>query len=214
MDPERLSPIGGWAAIARVAGVAACALLAGILFTPLPNAVGVWMSRTDPVGPAQAIVVLGAGIRPDGTLGNPSLRRTLMGLRLFRQGLASVLVFSGPALPHGPSEAEVRAAFARECGVAPASILTEPRGRTTREEAERIAELLLPRGIRKILLVVDPEGVPRAGGVFRKAGFDALAVPADDISRFGGGPEEGLGEARRVAMELLALAYYRVAGYL
>jgi uncharacterized SAM-binding protein YcdF (DUF218 family) len=197
-------------------GAVAAGVAVAVLFTPLPNLVNGWMAGAGAPGPAQAIVVLGAGgVEADGTLSLSSLQRTARALDLYRRRLAPLVVFSGPSLRRGgPAEAEVRAAYARQCGVPIEAILVESRGRTTREEAARLAALLLPRGIRTILLVVDAQGVPRARGVFARAGFDVHPVPTDDLAGFTGGPEERLEMSRRMAMEALAWLYYWTAGYL
>jgi uncharacterized SAM-binding protein YcdF (DUF218 family) len=198
-----------------VIGAVTSALLVAVLFTPLPEVVSGWMSETAPVAPGEAIVVLGGGgVEPDGTLTTTSLRRTLRGLDLYRLGMAPLLVFSGPRAQASRAEADVRAEFARRCGVAPGSILTESRARTTHEEAERIGTLLRPRGIRTILLVVDAQGVRRARRAFEKVGFQVLPAPAEGVAGFSGSPEERAELARQVAIELLAWSYYRIAGYL
>jgi len=202
--------------VVRMLGAVTAALATGILFTPLPNLVTRWLARAGPLEPAQAVVVLGAGgVAPDGTLSNASLQRTLKGLELFRRGLAPILVFSGsPARHDRPAEAEARAEFARRCGVPPASILVETRARTTREEAQRLAEVLLPRGLRRILLVVDAPGVPRTRGAFAKVGFEVLPVPVRDQGYLESAPEARLELSRRAAMEALGWLYYRAARYL
>lgn len=198
---------------ARAAGALAAGLFLVVAFTPVPNLVSWWMTPREPLRPAQAIVVLGgAGLRGDGQLGTVSLRRTLDALRLYRAGAAPLLVFSGPASGEGV-EAEARAAFARECGVPDDAILTEATGRNTRTEALAIARLLRPRDIRTIVLVADAEGLWRAERVFERAGFDVVPAPTADVPAFGGGPETRIDLARRIAIELLANAYYALAGY-
>ncbi len=201
--------------VLRIMGGAGVALFLGAAFTPLPDLLSRWMSVAGPLKRATAIVVLGGGgVRPDGTLSDSSVRRTLHGIRLYRQGLAPLLVFSGPAIGAGRVEAELRADLARECGISPTVILTQPAGRTTREEAVKLSRLLRPRGISTILLVGDAEGARRAMGVFEKAGFEVLPAPAADVSRYAQRPEERLELARRVALESVAWLYYRLAGYL
>ncbi len=199
----------------RILGAAGLTLFVAAAFTSLPHALGRWLTLPRSLEPAAAIVVVGGGgVRSDGSLSDTSLRRTLYGLDLYRRGLAPILVFSGPVSTNGYVEAEVRAELARACGVPPATILAQPEGRTTRDEALRIAALLQPRGIHKILLVVDSEGARRAIGAFTRVGFEAVPVPADEISPAEGNPEGSLALLRRVAIESLAWLYYHAAGYL
>src|SRR5262245_35768786 len=118
-----------------LAGVATFVLAA---FSPLVGVFNGWMAGASRIEPAAAIVVLGrGGADTDGVLTNRSLRRTLYGIHLFRQGLAPVVVFSGSA-----AETAARARLARGLGVPLESILVAPAARTTREEAVALTKLL------------------------------------------------------------------------
>lgn len=199
----------------RLLGLVGIVVLMTSTFTPLPNLLSRTLGTPARLGPAEAIVVLGGGgVRADGTLSNASLRRALHGIVLQRRGLAPLLVFSGAAGPHGAVEAEARAALARELGVPSEVILTERTGHTTREEGARIGALLRGRGIRRILLVTDWEGMGRAQGVFVREGFEVLPAPVDDVPGLTDTPEGRLDLTRRILEELFAGLYYRVAGYL
>jgi uncharacterized SAM-binding protein YcdF (DUF218 family) len=196
-------------------GGAAVAFVLVVAFTPIPNLLSRWMSVTGRPEAADAIVVLGAGgVRPDGTLTDTSMRRTLHGVGLHHRGLAPLLVFSGPASRGMPEEALVRADLARQCDVPPGAILTSSRGRTTRQESQHIGALLRPRGVRKILLVADPQGMARAMGAFEKVGFEVVPAPAGDVDDLAGSPETRLLLMRRVLLETLAWPVYRISGYL
>jgi uncharacterized SAM-binding protein YcdF (DUF218 family) len=196
-------------------GLAGSVLVSAVAFTPLPNLVGGLMRIPARLEPAGAIVVLaGGGLRSDGGLSNESLRRALAGIVLYRSGLAPFLVFSGEASDEGPGEADVRADLARRLGISAEAILTDADARTTREEAIRIRQLLLPRGVGRILLVTDSSHMLRARGVFERAGFDVLPAPAGDASANVTAPAVRLRVALYLVRELLALLYYRVAGYL
>lgn len=172
------------------------------------------MSKPVRLETADAIVVLGAGgVRPDGTLSDSSLRRALRGIELYRRGLAKTLVFNGPQNMTGYAEAEIRATFAMQFGIPATALVVDTKARTTREEAQQAALLLRSRGVSRILLVGDVEGMRRATGVFERVGFDVLPAPTTDVSTFEGGPGARLLLTRQVLIELLALAYYRAAGY-
>lgn len=198
----------------RLLGVAGVGAFLAAAFTPLPDLMSRSMTTVARLDGAAAIVVLGGGgVRGDGTLSDTSMRRTLHGIELYRQGLAPLLVLSGPAST-GPAEAEVRARLARECGVPAEAILTERAARTTHEEGINIGALLRPKGIRKIIVVADAQGTARAVGVFERVGFEVAPAAVGDVSGVGTAPEERLKLLRRVVIELLARSYYRVAGYL
>jgi uncharacterized SAM-binding protein YcdF (DUF218 family) len=212
----------GDSALLRQPQSAALKLLGGIallfffssVFTPLPNLLASWFAIPPRLGPAEAIVVLGAGgVSSDGALSNTSLRRALHGIILHRNGLAPLLVFSGSPRRKPKSEVEARAELAHELGVPSDAILTIF-SHTTREEATQAAALLHPRNIRKILLVTDSLHMSRAQRLFEQAGFEVLAASADDFSNAAESPEGRLELMRRTFEEILARLYYRLARYL
>ena len=205
-EPPRRSPLGavGWAI--RLLGCAGVALFVVGAFTPLSNAINRYMAGTARVEPADAIVVVArGGADTDGVLTNRSLRRTLVGIELHRHGLAPVLVFSG-----ADDEIEARTRLARGLGV-PADRLLAARGaRTTLEEADALAQLLTPKGMRRVLLVADPIDMPRTRLVLERRGLTIL--PAPTASSGPDQPEARLGLLRDLCSELAAWGYNRLAG--
>jgi len=198
----------------RLLGAVGLLLFLSSAFSPLPSLLGRMSSGPSRLEPADAIVVLGAAIYPEGVLNNSSFRRAVQGIILQRKGLAPLLVLSGASRNSGPAEATVRAELARELGIPPEAILIDTQGRTTQEEAVRLGELLRSSGSRRILLVTDSQHLPRAQALFERAGFDVLSAPADDFSSAAVEPEERLRLMRRIAQEITARLYYRLAGYL
>jgi len=198
----------------RLIGGAAVALFAALAFTPLPNRLHrVLVPPAPPPEPAPAIVVLGAGV-DGGVLTDASLRRVLGGVALFRRGLAPLIVMLGPGHDPEGSEAEVRVRLAKDLGVPASALLADARGLTTRDEARVCWEDLAPRGARRILLVTGSEHVPRAAALFRRAGFDVVPAPVDELAGRAGRPQARLELARGLLRELLARVYNRGAGYL
>ena len=202
--PRRVLPIVG------AAGLAIFLLAA---FTPLPNLVNHWTEVSARLEPAEAIVVLAGSLLDDQVLSESSMRRALHGIVLYRQGLAPLLVFSGPPHQDGPAEAAIRAELARSLGIPSTAIVTETTARTTREEAARMAALLSAKGVQHILLVTSQLHMPRAQQLFKNVGFAVSPAPVEDLSR-ADGPEGRLRLLRRVLQESLAWVYYRLAGYL
>ncbi len=198
----------------RALGAVSVVLFLVTAFTPAVDVFGFWFNPDRPPEHAEAIVVLGAGgATPSGGLTDSSVRGVLDGVTLFQQGWAPLLVLSG-AEGQPKTEAEARADFARRAGVPAASIMTVSRAWTTREEALRVRELLQPRGVRKILLVVDGPGTVRAMAVFERVGFDVVPAPWSPDWNLDAAPEERLQSLRPLAMELVAWLYYRAMGYL
>lgn len=183
-------------------------------FTPAVDLLGSLVIPGRPAERAEAIVVLGAGgVAPGGGLTDSSLRATMEGVKLFHEGWAPLLVLSGGGGQLLRTEAETRAEFARQSGVPSAAIVIAGPVRTTHEEALKVRALLEPRGVRKILLVVDGPGAGRAMAVFERVGFEAVPAPWSESVTTDAAPEDRLTLLRSLAMEAIAWLYYRVMGY-
>lgn len=198
--------------VLRAVGLAALLSFCVAAFTPVANLAHRAFAVGPQIEPAEAIVVLGAGVSTTGTLSDSSLRRAVRGIELERQGLAPQLVMLGPR--SGPlGEAEIRGALAQSLGVPAGRLLLVTGGKTTREEAGRTRETLGPRA-KRILLVTGSIHMTRARGLFERAGFTVLPAPVDDTSGGGVSPEARLALSLRLGEELLARLYHRVAGYI
>ena len=180
--------------------------------TPFPNLAGRWLAEKTSIGPAGAIVVLGADLRSDGTLGDASLRRALVGLQQYQSGSAPLIVFLGSSRRKAVSEATMRERLAKQLGVPEIAIIGDANALTTREEARRARVLLEPRHVQTILLVTDSLHLRRARYVFEREGFQVGAVAADSISLDADAPEDRLKLARSVAQQAVALLLYRLTG--
>jgi uncharacterized SAM-binding protein YcdF (DUF218 family) len=183
-------------------------------FTPAVELLGKLLIPDRPAEPAEAIVVLGVGgVAPGGGLTDSSLRATMEGVNLFHEGWAPLLVLSGGGGRLPRTEAETRAEFARRAGVPPVAIVTAGAVRTTREEAVQVRALLEPRGVRKIIVVVDGPGAARATAVFERVGFRAVPAPWRASVTTDATPEDRLALLKSLAMEAVARMYYWLMGY-
>ena len=133
----------------------------------------------------QAIVVLGGGIQAHAPeFGEPqpaphTLQRLRYGAWLARQtgkpvGFAGGVGWAANGTAIGPEGPVARRVLA-EYGLAPRWV--DDRSRDTAENAARMAEQLLPAGVRHIALVTDATHIPRAAAAFRAAGFEVLPAP-------------------------------------
>jgi uncharacterized SAM-binding protein YcdF (DUF218 family) len=199
---------------AAILGALFLALLAGLAYTPVIGAISRRLDTVPAPGRADAIVVLGAGVSRDGVLSNPSLRRLVGGLVLYRRGLAPRLILMGPAHQGSPIEAEVRAALARDVGIPPSAIVVEGGGLTTWHEAVLAARRVHEVGGRRVLLVTSAQHMHRARRFFERAGLEVVAAPVIEISPAVESPGGRLDLARAVLQEALARVYYRVSGRL
>src|SRR2546426_10350927 len=119
--------------IVRALGLATLALFFVGAFTPLPTLLYEMITVPVHIERADAIVVLaGGGVLASGQLTDTSLRRTVRGIALYRDGMAPLLVLSGGA--GGRSGGAARAVLAGKGGGPDTAILATPAGHTPHEE--------------------------------------------------------------------------------
>ena len=136
-----------------------------------------------PIPEADAVVVLGGGLRPPlppraGVEVAEGGDRLLTGVQLLRQQRAPLLVTSGGQVSFTggdpvPPEAVWARDMAEQLGVPRGRILLNSRSRNTSEEAQDIGQLGRRRGWRRILLVTSAYHLPRALASFdRRSGLE------------------------------------------
>jgi uncharacterized SAM-binding protein YcdF (DUF218 family) len=132
---------------------------------------------------ADAIVVLGARVTPEGAPG-PDLRvRTLHAVDLYQQGLAPYLICTGGYRGDRLSAAAVARDLAVAMGVPPERILLAEDSMTTGEDAVRVGELMLNRGWSSTILVSHPLHLERARVLFQGQGLTIHPSPTNtDLS--------------------------------
>ncbi len=131
-------------------------------------------TRDHPIS-VDAIVVLGAPLRPDGKLSLAGRERVDEGVRLWKEGLAPLLAFSGGAA-HSAAEAPAMAAAAIALGVPESQIIVEDQSSTTAQNALFTSEKLRTQGVRSVRIVSQPFHLRRGRRLFRKQGLDAHAT--------------------------------------
>lgn len=137
----------------------------------------VWAGRDDNARPAAAIVVLGAAQyvgRP-----SPVLRARLdHAIQLWKRGMAPRVIFTGGrGEGDTTSEAAVSRRYALRRGVPDSAIVLEAVGRTTRESLRGVAELMLERPDRDVILVSDPFHMLRLSILARRFGLNPITSP-------------------------------------
>jgi uncharacterized SAM-binding protein YcdF (DUF218 family) len=145
---------------------------------------------------AEVIVVLGAGReRGDPAWGDdvPSLlgsERVRYAARLARASGLPLLTSGGLHYGAPPSEAAIMARSLEEDFALPVR-WQEPQSLTTWENAEQTAQLLLPQGIKRIVLVTQAAHMLRARWCFERAGFTVLMAPVGFLGVANGRPLGG-----------------------
>ncbi|WP_101067343.1 YdcF family protein [Roseovarius salinarum] len=118
---------------------------------------------TVPAGPgADAALVLGAAVRPDGTPSEALRRRALHATALYHEGRVGMILASGGPADAPRSEAAAIAEICRSEGVPATALVLEDLAATTAGNFERARPLLAARGVASVLVVTDPYHAPRA----------------------------------------------------
>ncbi len=126
---------------------------------------------------ADAIVILGARVEPNGQPG-PDLRsRTLHAIGLFRQGLAGTIICTGGYRGDPLSAASVARDLALSQGVPATRILVADGSMTTSEDALQASELMGDHGWRSAIVVSHPLHLERARLLFESHGISVYPSP-------------------------------------
>ena len=201
-------------------------------FSPLPRAVIRPLEDRFPrqdaaKGPVTGIVVLGGAIgrgRGEVTMNGSGARMT-KAAEIARLHPQARIVFTGgaPNLISQATYTESDAArqFFTELGLDPARLTFENESRNTWENALFTRRLVAPKPGERWLLVTSAWHMPRAMGVFRKAGFAIEAFPTDYwssgesddfLSPYTRAPR-ALEVADNSFKEWVGLVVYRLVGY-
>lgn len=154
-----------------------------LLLAALCAAPGVWIGVSglrDHLAPADAIVVLGNTVGPDGRP-SPRLRGRLdAALKAYRSNLAPLLIVSGGTGKEGFDEALVMADYLVAQGVPREAVLADSDGIDTAATALNVARMGRERNIRSVLVATQFFHVPRSRLALSLAGLDVVGnVHAD-----------------------------------
>ncbi|MEZ5287572.1 MAG: ElyC/SanA/YdcF family protein [Vicinamibacterales bacterium] len=197
-----------WAGI--VAGIVAVAVgRLAINESTVPDYLVAPLLVKDSPASADAVVVLGGGVLGECVLNIHSMRRIMLGARLFKEGRAPLLVVSGGQAGGRCPVADGMANLAKDLGVPADRIVIEREASSTEENARRTAPLLRGRGVSHLVLVTDRLHMKRAIGVFEHQGFDVepSAVPIYEVH------PDNVSMLLAGARESVALAYYGARGW-
>jgi uncharacterized SAM-binding protein YcdF (DUF218 family) len=142
---------------------------------------------------ADAIVVLGRGVRPDGTLGLVARARVDRAVELYQLGVAPRIIFAGRSALMGDddpaiTEAAAMAAHASARGLPAKASFVEDESRDTIGNAFFTwRRWLRPNGWRSVRVVTTDYHIPRAAWIFRKVlgpSYDVAfsAAPSDQFA--------------------------------
>jgi uncharacterized SAM-binding protein YcdF (DUF218 family) len=199
--------------------------LGNMLLYPLESRFPAW----DPAqGAPDGIVILGASIEADlsaahGTaVVRSSPDRIIAAAALAHRYPNARIVFSGGSanlVSNDAREADFAGAIFESLGISKSRLIMERRSRNTQENAEFSRALVAPKVGECWLLVTSAFHMPRAMGLFRKAGFEVQPYPVDwrvggrdDLFAFSSLAGDGLGRTDLAVREWMGLIVYRVTG--
>ncbi len=157
---------------------------------------------TDYRRPADAAIVLGAAVRPDGSPSGALTDRTRTACELYHQGLVQTLVLSGGRNPNAPlSEPACMREIALAAGVPDAALVLDETGTTTQATVHAAAALASEHGWSKLLFVSHDYHLARIKLASVRRGLSAYTVPAREAHVMRKKPWF-------VAREILAFAWY------
>jgi uncharacterized SAM-binding protein YcdF (DUF218 family) len=179
-------------------------------------------------GAPDGIIVLGGAISPDVSTArgevalNEAAERLTVAAELARRYPDARIVFSGGSgalIYDEGAEAPLALRLLESLGIPRARITLEDRSRNTVENAVLSKAIAQPKPGERWLLVTSAHHLPRAVGVFRKAGFPVEAYPVDwrtrgtdDALRPFASVGDGLRRSDTAVREWVGLAVYWLTG--
>ena len=140
------------------------------------------LGSKDHAKPADAIVILGARVDPDGTASSDLMSRTYHAMDLFQAGMAPVVICAGGVGGDRLAAGAVACRFAQqELGlpVDRALVAQESDAWTTADEAAVVADLMQAHSLRSAILVSHPLHLYRARWLFQRQGIEAVTSPTN-----------------------------------
>lgn len=128
-----------------------------------------------PSGDTQAIIVLGAQVKADGSLSLQLQWRMEEALKQYRENPQLIVVCGAQGSNEPAPEAHVMRDWLVERGVPSEQILMDDASFNTRQNLNN-AKMMLPEGISKVLIVTSKYHLPRSMALAADIGFDAEGV--------------------------------------
>lgn len=131
---------------------------------------------------ADAILVLGAAVRPDGSPSNMLRDRLDDGIALYKRGAAPKIIMSGDNGTASYNEVAVMKQYAVDHGVPAEDIFCDHAGFSTYESMYRAKHVF---GVEKLIVATQTYHLYRALYAAQGLGMEAIGVPCDTIEYSG-----------------------------
>ena len=160
--------------------------------------------------PADAAVVFGAKVDPDGKPCDALVERLETGIELYRQGLVQRIIMTGAVGPNGQSEPKVMKKYAETRGVPASRIVVDEAGSNTRASAASCAKIARKLGLERVLAVTQYFHCARAKMALERAGVPCCTVPTCSLEAAPGPPRKLAREGFFLLREAVAFPFYLV----
>lgn len=120
-----------------------------------------------------AVIVLGAMVRPDGSPSPAMVRRVRCGVERLQAGAARFLILSGGSVGHATPEAQIMQRLAVAMGADPQQLILEDQSINTIENIKFSAPLAVRHGAKTLAVMTDSYHLPRALYICRRLGVQA-----------------------------------------
>lgn len=127
---------------------------------------------------ADVAIVLGAQVRPDGTLSLALSDRLDTAAGLFREGRVRFVLVSGATGVEGINEATAMRGYLMESGLPEDGLLVDPAGVNTLATARNARRLMTEHDLKSALVVSHYFHLARCKLLFEEQGVSAVTVPA------------------------------------
>jgi uncharacterized SAM-binding protein YcdF (DUF218 family) len=180
----RLAVLCGGAAVAALACGPAAAAPPPVVGPALATATAIAGEAGIPLpslyGPQTAIVILGYGLLPDGSVRPELVDRLRAGLIAAVASPASPIIVTGGNPQNGTTEADAMARWLIGRGVPAERVLLDRDARTTVENATGAARTMAGAGVRDAVLITSADHLPRAAADFAHDGIALAATLAPE----------------------------------
>lgn len=126
------------------------------------------------------VVVCGCPATEGGRPSKVMRTRVEEAVRLWREGKAEKLIFSGAAVKNSYVEAEVMKTYAMVMGVPESAVLTETEAVSTYHNMKLVKPLMEKHGFKNCIIVTNSWHLRKASHYADKFGFDYVMCPAKE----------------------------------
>lgn len=160
-------------------GIMGLMILAMLTFSAVFCGVCICAAKERTAKPSDCIIVLGAKVRPDGSMSNSLRWRCEAALEAWKSGVArEIIVCGGQGTDEPMTEAEAMRRWFGECGVPAGQIHMDAVSTDTLENFANAAKIMGERGWASAAVATSDYHVERSLWLARDVGMDACGIPA------------------------------------